>query len=211
MTDFVACAYDNLWWMGCILSMDVVDCEVTISFLHPAGSATYFSYPWKPDEEHHFRMKSRDSPSDISCFKFALITSVEVERSFSTTKNVLSDTLTMSIDNLKKHLVVACKQGKSAAVHECLFTYIYIRNIKSRRLRWAGHVARMGESRNAYSVLVGRPKGKRPLRRPRRRWEDNIKTDLSDVRYDDREWINLAQDKDQWRAYVRAAMNLRVP
>ncbi|KAJ4450628.1 hypothetical protein ANN_02056 [Periplaneta americana] len=84
-----------------------------------------------------------------------------------------------------------------------------IRNIKSRRLRWAGHVARMGESRNSYRVLVGRPEGKRPLGRPRRRWEDNIKMDLREVGYDDREWINLAQDRDQWRAYVRAAMNLR--
>ncbi|KAJ4447285.1 hypothetical protein ANN_09289, partial [Periplaneta americana] len=86
-----------------------------------------------------------------------------------------------------------------------------IRNIKSRRLRWAGHVARMGESRNAYRVLVGRPEGKRPLGRPRRRWEDNIKMHLREVGYDDRDWINLAQDRDRWRAYVRAAMNLRVP
>ncbi|KAJ4448827.1 hypothetical protein ANN_00218 [Periplaneta americana] len=86
-----------------------------------------------------------------------------------------------------------------------------IRNLKSRRLRWAGHVARMGESRNAYRVLVGRPEGKRPLGRPRRRWEDNIKMDLREVGYDDRDWLNLAQDRDRWRAYVRAAMNLRVP
>ncbi|KAJ4427892.1 hypothetical protein ANN_23900 [Periplaneta americana] len=86
-----------------------------------------------------------------------------------------------------------------------------IRNIKSRRLRWAGHVARMGESRNAYRVLVGRPEGKRPLGRPRRRWEDNIKMDLRKVGYDDGDWINLAQDRDRWRAYVTAAMNLRVP
>ncbi|KAJ4430424.1 hypothetical protein ANN_22640 [Periplaneta americana] len=85
-----------------------------------------------------------------------------------------------------------------------------IRNIKSRRLRWAGHVARMGESRNAYRVLVGRPEGKRPLGRPRRRWEDNIKMDVREVGYDDRDWINLAQDRDRWRAYVRAAMNLRL-
>ncbi|KAJ4443700.1 hypothetical protein ANN_05375 [Periplaneta americana] len=86
-----------------------------------------------------------------------------------------------------------------------------IRTIKSRRLRWVGHVARMGESRNAYRVLVGRPEGKRPLGMPRRRWEDNIKIDLREVGYDGRDWINLAQDRDQWRAYVRAAMNLRVP
>ncbi|KAJ4432511.1 hypothetical protein ANN_21131 [Periplaneta americana] len=84
-----------------------------------------------------------------------------------------------------------------------------LRNLKSRRLRWAGHVARIGESRNAYRVLVGRPEGKRPLGRPRRRWEDNIKMDLREVGYDDRDWINLAQDRDRWRAYVRAAMNLR--
>ncbi|KAJ4444903.1 hypothetical protein ANN_06701 [Periplaneta americana] len=77
------------------------------------------------------------------------------------------------------------------------------------RLRWAGHVACMGESRNTYRVLVGRPEGKRPLGRPRRRWEDNIKMDLREVGYDDRDWINLAQDRDRWRAYVRAAMNLR--
>ncbi|KAJ4442157.1 hypothetical protein ANN_12023 [Periplaneta americana] len=84
-----------------------------------------------------------------------------------------------------------------------------IRNIKSRRLRWPGHVAHMGKSRNAYKVLVGRPEGKRPLGRPRHRWEDNIKMDLREVGYDDRDWINLAQDRDRWRAYVRAAMNLR--
>ncbi|KAJ4442482.1 hypothetical protein ANN_04068 [Periplaneta americana] len=60
----------------------------------------------------------------------------------------------------------------------------------------------MGESRNAYRVLVGKPEGKRPLGRPRRRWEDNIKMDLREVRYDDRDWINLAQDRDKWRAYV---------
>ncbi|KAJ4432813.1 hypothetical protein ANN_21452 [Periplaneta americana] len=84
-----------------------------------------------------------------------------------------------------------------------------IRNIKSRRLRWARHVAHMGESRNAYRVLVGRSEGIRSLGRPRRRWEDNIKMDLREVGYDDRYWINLAQDRDQWRAYVRAGMNLR--
>ncbi|KAJ4448620.1 hypothetical protein ANN_00010 [Periplaneta americana] len=67
----------------------------------------------------------------------------------------------------------------------------------------------MGESRNAYRVLVGRPEGKRSLGRPRRRWEDNITMDLREVGYDDRDWINLAQDRDRWRAYLRAAMNLR--
>ncbi|KAJ4448438.1 hypothetical protein ANN_10454 [Periplaneta americana] len=97
----------------------------------------------------------------------------------------------------------------NAELHALYSSPDIIRNIKSRRLRWAGHVARMGESRNAYRVLVGRPEGKRLLGRPRRRWED--KMDLREVGYDDRDWINLTQDRDRWRAYVRAAMNLRVP
>ncbi|KAJ4433375.1 hypothetical protein ANN_15634 [Periplaneta americana] len=63
----------------------------------------------------------------------------------------------------------------------------------------------------AYRMLVGRPEGKRPLGKPRRRWEDNIKMDLREVEYDDTDWIDLAEDRDRWRAYVRAAMNLRVP
>ena len=85
-----------------------------------------------------------------------------------------------------------------------------IRSLKSR-LRWAGHVARMEQSRNAYRVLVVKPEGKRPLGRPRRRWEDNIRMDLREVGCDSDEWIDLAEDRDQWRAYVRTVMNLRVP
>ena len=69
----------------------------------------------------------------------------------------------------------------------------------------------MEQSRNAYRVLVRKPKGKRPLGRPRRRWEDNIKMDLRVVGCDPVEWIDLAEDRDQWRAYVREVMNLRVP
>ncbi|KAJ4441695.1 hypothetical protein ANN_11553 [Periplaneta americana] len=80
---------------------------------------------------------------------------------------------------------------QNAELHALYSSPDIIRNIKSRRLRWAGHVARMGESRNAYRLLVGRPEGKRPLVRPRRRWEDNIKMDLREVGYD-RDWINLA-------------------
>ena len=82
-----------------------------------------------------------------------------------------------------------------------------MRNLNSRRLRWAEYVARMKSSRNAYRVLVGKPEGKRSLGRPRRRWEDNIKMDLREVGCDPRDWIALAE----WRAYVRAVMNLRVP
>ena len=85
-----------------------------------------------------------------------------------------------------------------------------VRNLKSIRLRWAGHVARMEKSRYAYRVLVGKPEGKRPLGRPRRRWEDNIRMDLRKVGCDPGELIDLAEDRDQWRAYVRAVMNLRV-
>jgi len=83
--------------------------------------------------------------------------------------------------------------------------------IKSRGMRLAGHVARMGERRGVYRVLVGKPEGKRPLGRPRRRWEDNIKTDLQEVECGLLDWIELAQDWDRWRALVNAVMKLRVP
>jgi hypothetical protein len=86
-----------------------------------------------------------------------------------------------------------------------------VRVIKSRRMRWAGHVARLGEGRGVYRVLVGSPEGKRPLGRPRRRWEDNIKMDLRDIGIDGANWIRLAEDRVQWRACVNTVMNLRVP
>jgi hypothetical protein len=69
----------------------------------------------------------------------------------------------------------------------------------------------MGESRNAYRILVGTPEGKRPLGRPRRRWVDNIKMDLREIGWDGMDWIDLAEDRDRWRAYVNAVLNLRVP
>jgi hypothetical protein len=83
--------------------------------------------------------------------------------------------------------------------------------IKSRRMRWAGHVARMGEKRNAYRILVGKPEGKRPLGRPRRRSVDNIKIDLREIGWDGVDCIDLAQDRDQWRSLMNTVMNLRVP
>jgi hypothetical protein len=85
-----------------------------------------------------------------------------------------------------------------------------IRHIKSRRIRWAGHVARMGKGRNVYRVLVGKAKGKSPLVRPRRRWEDGIKMDLRETGWRGLEMVHLAQDRDRWRAVVNAVMNLRV-
>jgi hypothetical protein len=85
-----------------------------------------------------------------------------------------------------------------------------IRQIKSWRMSWAGHLARMGEGRNLYRVLVGKPEGKRPLRRPRRRWEDGIKMDLEEIGWGGVEWILLAQDRDRWGTVVNAVMNLLV-
>jgi hypothetical protein len=82
--------------------------------------------------------------------------------------------------------------------------------IKSRRMRWAGHVARMGEKRNAYRILVGKPEVKRPLGRPRRRWVDNIKMDLRETGWDGMDWIDLAQDRNQRRGLVNTVLNLRV-
>ena len=86
-----------------------------------------------------------------------------------------------------------------------------LRVIKSRRLRWVGHVACMGEERGVYRVLVGKPEGRRPLERPRRRWVDNIRMDLQEVGCAYMDCIGLAQDRDRWRTLVSAVMNLRVP
>jgi hypothetical protein len=78
-------------------------------------------------------------------------------------------------------------------------------------MRWVGHIAQMGEQRGVYRVLVGKPEGKRPLGRPRHRWEDNIKIDLQEVGCGGMDWIGLAQDRDKWRALVNAVKNLQVP
>jgi hypothetical protein len=86
-----------------------------------------------------------------------------------------------------------------------------IRIIKSRRMRWVGHVARMGEKKNVYRLLVAKPEGKRLLGRPRFRWIDNIKMDLSEIGLSVVDWIGLAQDRYRWRVLENSVMNLRVP
>jgi hypothetical protein len=86
-----------------------------------------------------------------------------------------------------------------------------IRIIKSRRMRWVGHVAQIGEKKNVYRLLVGKPEGKRPLGRPRRRWIDNIKIYLLEIGLSVVDWIGLAQDRYRWRALVNSVMNLWVP
>jgi len=105
--------------------------------------------------------------------------------------------------------------GEWRKLHNEELRYIYslpniVWVVKSRRMRWAGHVARVGEGRDVYRVLVGKPEGKSPLGRPRRRWEDNIEMDLREVGGGG-DWMELAQDRDRWRALVNTVMNFRVP
>jgi hypothetical protein len=85
-----------------------------------------------------------------------------------------------------------------------------IRQIKSRKMRLAGHVARMGQERNVYRVLIGKPEGKRPLGKPRRRWEDEIRMDLRGIGWGSVDWIQLAQGRDRWRVVVSTVMSIRV-
>jgi hypothetical protein len=106
--------------------------------------------------------------------------------------------------------------GESRKLHNEELRDLYsspsiIRIIKSKRMRWAGHVAGMGEKSNEYRLLVGMPEGKSPLGRPRHRWVDNIKMDLLEIGLGGVDWIGLAQDRDKWKALVNVFMNLRVP
>jgi hypothetical protein len=95
-------------------------------------------------------------------------------------------------------------------LHDLYSSPSIMRIIKSRRMRWAGYVALI-EKRNAYRLLVGKPEGRRPLGRPRRRWVDNIRMDLVEVGWGDVHWIGLAQDRDRWGVLMNAVMNLRAP
>jgi hypothetical protein len=98
----------------------------------------------------------------------------------------------------------------SRELHNLYSSQYIVRQIKSRRMRWAGHVARMGEGTTCTGFWWESPKKKRPLGRPRRRWKDGIKMDLREIGWGDVEWIHLAQDRDRWRAVVNAVMKLRV-
>jgi hypothetical protein len=104
-----------------------------------------------------------------------------------------------------------CRKLHNDELHSLYSSPNIVRVIKSRRMRWAGHVARMGEGRCVCKFLLGRPEGKRPLGRPRRRREDNIKMDRREIGIDGTNWILLAEDRVQWRALVNTVLNLRVP
>jgi hypothetical protein len=110
------------------------------------------------------------------------------------------------------HLVTLflCSKLNYEELHDLYSSPIIVRVIKSCRIRWARHGARIGESRGVYKVLLGKSERKRPLGRPMCRWEDNIKMDLKEVGCGDMDWIELAQDRDMWRALVNAVMNIRV-
>ena len=106
--------------------------------------------------------------------------------------------------------------GEWRKLHNEELNYLYsssniVRVIKLRRMRWAGHVAQMGERRGLCRVLVGKREGKGPLGRPRRKWQDNVKMDLQEVLWRGMDWIDTGQDRDRWRALVIAVMDLRVP
>jgi hypothetical protein len=116
------------------------------------------------------------------------------------------------IFGLKKNKVTGgWRKLHNDELHNLYSSRSKIRIIKSRKMRWAGHVARMGEKRNVYRLLVGKPEGKRLLGRPRCRWIYNIKMDLLEVGLNVVDWIGLAQDRYRCRALVNVVMNLRVP
>jgi hypothetical protein len=96
------------------------------------------------------------------------------------------------------------------ALSSSRFNAVYVAD-QSRWMRWVGHVVRMREKRNIYRILAGKPEGKTPLVKPKSLWVDNIKMDLRGIGWDGVDWIDLAQDRDQWRAFVNTVMNLRVP
>jgi hypothetical protein len=103
-----------------------------------------------------------------------------------------------------------CRKLHNEELHNLYSSPSIIRMIESRRMKWTGHVARMGEKRNAYRIFLGKPEGKRPLGRPRCRWAGNIRMDLGERGWDGVDWIDVAQNRGQWWALVNTVMNLRV-
>ena len=128
---------------------------------------------------------------------FSLIFLQNVKNSLSRSSAVLNFVYNIHICNLFSNVIIVLPN--------------IVRVVKSRRMRRVGHVARIGEGRGVHRVLVRKPEGKRPLGRPRRRWEDNIKMDLQEVGGGCGNWMELAQDRDRWRALVSTVRNLRVP
>jgi hypothetical protein len=108
-------------------------------------------------------------------------------------------------------VVAGWRKPHNEELHNLYSSPSIIRIIKLRRMRWAGHVARMGEKRNMCRLLIGKPEEKRPLGRPRRRWMDNIKMDILEIGLSVMDWAGLPQDRYRWRALVNSVMNLRVP
>jgi len=111
----------------------------------------------------------------------------------------------------KDEVMRECRRLHNEELNDLYCSPNIVRVIKLRRMRWSGHVAHMGEERGIYRVLLGKPEGRRPLGRPRRRWVDNIRMDLQVVGCGYMDWIELAQDRDGWRRLVSAVMNLRFP
>jgi hypothetical protein len=129
-------------------------------------------------------------------------------------------TLTVGVENRVLRLIFGPKRDEVTGVWRKLHTEglhnlnsppSILRIIKSRRMRWAGHVTRMRDMRNAYRILVGNAEGYKLLGRPRRRWVDNIKMDLREIGWDGMDCVYVAQDRDQWRALVNTVINFRVP
>jgi hypothetical protein len=122
-----------------------------------------------------------------------------------------SNTILECCGNKKGNLLFGWRKLHYDELHNLYFSPNVIRIMKSRRMRWTRHVARMGKKRNAYRILVVKPEGKRPLGRPRCRWVDNVKMDLREIGWGGMDCIDLAQDRYQWRAFVNTVMNLWVP
>jgi hypothetical protein len=116
-----------------------------------------------------------------------------------------------NIGNKRDELTRGWRKRHNEELNDLYCSPNIVRVIKSKIMRWVGHVVRMGERRGVYRIIVGKPEGKRTLGRPSRRWEDNIKMDLQEVECGAMDWIELAQERCRWRAPVNAVMNIGVP